>query len=86
MHEDTRMTVLAWATAADSGVTGIGFLPCRLTADGLVHPLRAGSPESDEVVRYIETCNSSQRLAVRLLESTVTLDGFATYRIEPVSE
>ncbi len=83
MHEDTRMTVLAWATAGDGGVTGIGFLPCRLTADGLVHPLRAGSPESDEVVRYLDTCISSQGLAGRIAASAVSIDGFDTYRIEP---
>ncbi len=82
MHEDTRMTVLAWATAGRSGVVDIGFLPCRLTPDGLVHPLALGSSQSDEVVRYLEECNRSQGLEGRIVpEGAISLDGFRTLRV-----
>lgn len=82
MHEDTRMTVLAWATAGRDGVTDIGFLPCRLTPDGLVHPLALGSPESDEVVRYLGECDRSQGLRSRITpEGAMLLAGFRTLRV-----
>ncbi len=89
MHEDTRMTVLAWAAAGDDGITDIGFLPCRLTPDGRVHPMRVGEADSDAVVDYLETCNRSQNLAGRITAdrpSGVSLGGFETLRVEPLSQ
>lgn len=82
MHEDTRMTVMAWATATRDGVQDIAVLPCRLTADGLVHPLRPGSPETDEVVSYLEQCNRTQGLKSRLAPGH-SIAGHETLRILP---
>lgn len=84
LHEDTRMTVLAWAKASRAGITDIGFLPCRLTADGLVHPLRLGTPESDQIVAYMEKCHDTQGLASRIVRhDPVRLAGFDTLRVIP---
>jgi poly-gamma-glutamate synthesis protein (capsule biosynthesis protein) len=82
MHEDTRMTLLAWATAGKDGVSDIGFLPCRLTADGLVHPLKLGSPESNAVVSYLEECNRTQGLKSRIVpEGSTLIAGVHTLRV-----
>jgi hypothetical protein len=82
MHEDTRMTLMAWATANPHGITDIGFLPCRLTPDGLVHPLPLNSEQSDAVVRYLEACNHTQNLKTRIVpESAVRIAGFDTLRM-----
>jgi len=84
MHEDTRMTLIAWARASRGGVSGIGFLPCKLAPDGKVHPLRVHSAESAEVLRYFEQCNTSQRLNGRaVLESSAVLAGYPTLRVVP---
>jgi hypothetical protein len=80
MHEDTRMTLMAWATANETGVSRIGFLPCRLTADGLVHPLRL--EESSDVLRYFEKCNATQHLNGRaVMEGSKSVAGFQTWRV-----
>lgn len=84
MHEDTRMTLIAWASAGRDGIHDIGFLPCRLTPDGLVHPLRLGSPESHEVVNYLEKCNQTQGLKSRIVsERAIPMAGFDTLRVVP---
>jgi poly-gamma-glutamate synthesis protein (capsule biosynthesis protein) len=82
MHEDTRMTVLAWARASRDGIRDIGFLPCCLTPDGAVHPLAIGSAESDAVVRYLEECNESQALGSRIVPAnSAPIAGFRTHRV-----
>jgi hypothetical protein len=84
LHKDTRMSVIAWARAAPRGIRDIGFLPCRLTPDGVVHPLRAGSPESDEVVAYLDKCNRSQRLKGAIdAGDPLSIGGFETLRVVP---
>jgi Bacterial capsule synthesis protein PGA_cap len=83
-HEDARMTVMAWATANRQGIAEIGFLPCRLTSDGVVHPLRLGSPESDRVVHYMERCQTTQGLKGRITaEDSPSIAGFSTLRVVP---
>jgi poly-gamma-glutamate capsule biosynthesis protein CapA/YwtB (metallophosphatase superfamily) len=83
-HEDARLTTMAWATVNRSGVESIGFLPCRLTPDGLVNPLRLNSPEGEEVVNYLQKCNQTQRLPSRFVtEGAVNLAGFDTLRVIP---
>jgi poly-gamma-glutamate synthesis protein (capsule biosynthesis protein) len=82
MHEDTRMTVMGWATANRGGISEIGFLPCKLAPDGSVHPLRLGSAESNEVVSYLEKCNSSQHLNGRVVaDRSVSIASFDTLRV-----
>jgi hypothetical protein len=49
------MTVMSWAIATRAGIANIGFLPCRLTPDGLVHPLRVESEESCDALSYLES-------------------------------
>jgi poly-gamma-glutamate synthesis protein (capsule biosynthesis protein) len=84
MHEDTRMTVMAWARAERAGICDIGFLPCQLKADGSVHPLRLGTRASDEVVNYLTRCNQTQRLNARIVpEGAASIAGFDTLRIVP---
>jgi poly-gamma-glutamate capsule biosynthesis protein CapA/YwtB (metallophosphatase superfamily) len=84
MHEDTRMTVMAWAIANRQGVSDIGFLPCKLTPDGSVHPLKVDSPEGQEVVDYFGQCNSSQRLnGCAVADNSMTIAGFHTLRVVP---
>jgi poly-gamma-glutamate synthesis protein (capsule biosynthesis protein) len=84
LHRDARMTILAWATANRNGVSDIGFLPCRLTPNGLVHPLELNSTESNEVVAYIEKCNRTQHLnSVVSTQGAQPLAGFRTLRVIP---
>jgi poly-gamma-glutamate capsule biosynthesis protein CapA/YwtB (metallophosphatase superfamily) len=84
MHEDTRMTMLAWATADRSGVRDIGFLPCQLVADGSVQPLGLSSPEADAVWRYMDKCHSTQGLNGRVVtERSIVLAGYETLRVVP---
>jgi poly-gamma-glutamate synthesis protein (capsule biosynthesis protein) len=82
--DDARMTALAWARATRDGIVDVGFLPCGLRPDGLVHPLSSGSAESNEVVRYVEKCNVTQGLCSRLVaEGAPAIGGFPTVRMVP---
>lgn len=82
--EDTHMTAMAWATATREGITDIGFLPCRLTPDGLVNPLRLGSKESDEVIAYVQKAIDFERLKSRIVtDGAVSIAGFPTVRVVP---
>lgn len=84
MHEDTWMTMLAWAVADKTGVTDIGFLPCRLAPDGAVHPLHHDTPEARAVVDYVERCNSTQGLnSAMVAEGAVEIAGYQTIRVVP---
>ncbi len=84
MHEDTRMTVVAWATADHDGISDIGFLPCMLSPTGQVRPLVLGSPESNAVVGYLEECNRSQALnGVMVPDDSISLAGYRTLRVVP---
>jgi poly-gamma-glutamate synthesis protein (capsule biosynthesis protein) len=84
LHKDARMTVLAWARADRTGVQDIGFLPCHLTADGLVHPVAPDSPVGREVVEYLDKCNRTQNLQVAITSNQATsIAGFQTLRVVP---
>jgi poly-gamma-glutamate synthesis protein (capsule biosynthesis protein) len=84
LHEDTRMTLLAWARADRKGVAQIGFLPCRLRPDGSVHPVLLEAPEGEEVIAYIDEANRSQGLNSRLERSrSETIGGYATIEVVP---
>jgi poly-gamma-glutamate capsule biosynthesis protein CapA/YwtB (metallophosphatase superfamily) len=85
LHKDARMTLLAWARAGRNGIDDIGFLPCRLTADGFVHPLRLDSSEGREVVDYLDKCNKTQNLRGAITAAGATpIAGFETLRVTPV--
>ncbi len=82
MHEDTRMTCVAWASAQGNVISDIGFLPCRLTPDGSVHPLDLDTAESDEVIAYVDRCNRTQGLMSRIVAgNSPALAGFGTVRV-----
>lgn len=82
LHPDTRMTLFAYALANRAGVHDIGFLPCRLRPDGRVEPVRRDSPEGEEVVAYVERCNTSQGLNARLTtDAAIEIAGWPTVRI-----
>jgi poly-gamma-glutamate capsule biosynthesis protein CapA/YwtB (metallophosphatase superfamily) len=84
LHEDTRMTLMGWVSADDRGITATGFLPCRMTPDGRVHPLKLGSAESDQVVSYMEKCNKTQGLNGRFVQAElVELGGYKTLEVIP---
>ncbi len=84
MHEDTRMTMLAWVIADRSGINEIGFLPCRLTPDGSVHPLRVTSQASNAVVSYLEKCNQTQGLQSSIVAAdSMSIAGFDTLKVVP---
>jgi poly-gamma-glutamate synthesis protein (capsule biosynthesis protein) len=84
MHEDARMTLIAWATADRTGISDIGFLPCRLTPEGLVRPLRLDSSESAEVIRYLDKCNTTQHLESLIVPAaSMSIAGFPTLRVIP---
>lgn len=82
MHEDTRMTCLAWATGDQSGFKRVGFLPCRLLPDGTVEAVSLGSEEGEKVIAYMRACNETQRLNGTLAPGTgPTLAGFPTVSV-----
>jgi poly-gamma-glutamate capsule biosynthesis protein CapA/YwtB (metallophosphatase superfamily) len=84
LHKDTRMTLLAWARVSCSGVSDIGFLPCRMTQDGLVHPLKLDSTEASEVVAYLDRCNRTQGLKSTIVTTdSISMAGFQTLRVIP---
>lgn len=66
LHPDTRITVMACAVANAGGIEKIGFVPCRLRADGRVQPVPRHSDEGREVVAYVQRCIASQGLQARL--------------------
>jgi poly-gamma-glutamate synthesis protein (capsule biosynthesis protein) len=70
MHDDARMTVLAWANANKDGICNIGILPCRLTQEGVVQPLLHGTGEFEAVRAYV-----SEGHAVENIKSELTIDG-----------
>jgi poly-gamma-glutamate synthesis protein (capsule biosynthesis protein) len=87
LHKDTRMTLLAWAKASKSGISDIGFLPCRLRPDGTVYPVPIDSAEGREVIEYLERGIVSQQLNGAVSrENAVTLGGFESLRIVPAVE
>jgi len=87
MHADMRMSMLAWAQASREGVHAIGFLPCRLAPDGVVHPLAPGSDEWDELKAYFDTANASQRLNGRAVHDPVRrVAGHDVLWIEPLGD
>ena len=82
MHEDTRLTLIAWATATRDGIHDIGFLPCKLQPDGAVQPLKLGSADSTAVLEYFRKCNDTQRMnGLAATEGAASLAGFATVRV-----
>ncbi len=80
MHEDTRMTVVAWADADETGVVDIGFVPCGLTPDGVVHPYAPSSPQGRRVVDYVGRAISTQGLDARIVTSGA-LGGVESVRV-----
>lgn len=86
LHADSRMTVLAWATATEGKIDAIGFLPCRLTPEGLVVPVDPASPEGKEVVDYVEKGCSSQNLNARITtDGAAELAGHPTVQVIPAN-
>lgn len=84
MHEDMRMTLMAWARADEKGIRDVGFLPCRLAPDGLVHAIDLNSPEADEIVAYVDKCNRTQGLKTLIVrEGSESIAGFRTLRMIP---
>lgn len=84
MHPDMRMTMLGWALADGEGVSDVGFLPCMLTPEGAVRPLKVAGPEGKAVVTYLGTCISTQNLNGRIdSRGAISLAGFRTLRVAP---
>lgn len=81
--DDGRMTAIAFAWGAATGITRIGFLPCTILANGTVRPLRAGTPECVAIVDYLKTANRSQDLAGRISLAPIEVAGFPVYAVEP---
>lgn len=65
-HADARMTVFAWAKLGEQGVPEIGFVPCRLRPDGRVEAVDPACAEGEEVLRYVDACNKTQKLNARI--------------------
>jgi hypothetical protein len=85
MHEDTRMTVLAYARATADGIEEIGFLPCMIEADGHVRPLALGTEECEMLLYYFERCNRHHRLNGRAEAGSRSLGGFQCVRVAAAS-
>lgn len=84
-HADARMNVLAWAKVAQSKIVEVGFLPCHLSSDGLVHPAPCDSERGAEIIRYMEKCNEVPSLNGRIVSSELRLGGHKTMQVVPLS-
>jgi len=84
MHPDARMTMLAWVEVDDEGrPAAAGFLPCTLTADGVVHAHDAGSEEGQQVVEYIRRgCEVAGLASVLTVGAEPAIGGLATVRVD----
>ena len=84
MHEDTRLTAMAWAQADRNGISDIGIVPCKLRPDGAVQPLSLRTPECDELLAYFEKCHTTQGINGVVSESGAPdMGDFATVRVVP---
>lgn len=83
LHAESRMTLLAWASVQDGRVAEIGFVPCMLRPDGLVHPVDPDSPEGAAVVAYVRKGCDSQNLNARIVPAEIALGGCAGMRVVP---
>jgi poly-gamma-glutamate capsule biosynthesis protein CapA/YwtB (metallophosphatase superfamily) len=82
--EEFRMNVVAWANASLDGINEIGFLPCSLTPDGVVHPRLLDSLEGRKVISYLDQCNKTQGLNGLIVSpGSVFLGGYETVRVVP---
>jgi len=82
-HPDCRMTVMAWVSAQDGHIGGIGFVPCRLRPDGRVQAVSPDSDEGREVVAYMEKCQTTQQLNGRIECGGPVIGGHASLRVLP---
>jgi Bacterial capsule synthesis protein PGA_cap len=67
LHPDTRMTVFAWARASSTGVSDLGFVPCRLCPDGRVVAVDPESGDGRAVVDYVGRCISTPNLNAQIV-------------------
>ncbi|ATE65771.1 CapA family protein [Rhizorhabdus dicambivorans] len=56
MHEDMRLTMVAFATVGSDGIDAVSVVPCRLQPDGAVQPVAAGDPAEDQWSEYFQNC------------------------------
>lgn len=85
MHPDARMTLLGWTRSQRNRVAEMGFVPCRLRADGRVQAVAPDSEEGREVVAYLEQCQTTQKLNGRIEGGGPTIGGFASLRVTPIA-
>ena len=83
LHAESRMTLMAWAGVEAGRITGIGFVPCMLRPDGLVHPVDPDSPEGKDVVSYVEEGCTTQNLNARVEPADLELGGYPTIQVVP---
>ena len=83
LHAESRMTLMAWASVEAGGIDGIGFVPCMLRPDGLVHPVDPESPEGREVVAYVEKGCTTQNLNARVERAEFELGGCPAMQVVP---
>ena len=83
LHAESRMTLMAWASVEAGSITGIGFVPCMLHPDGLVHPVNPGSREGKEVVAYVQKGCDTQKLNARVAPAEIELGGCASVQVVP---
>ena len=84
LHKDSRMALIAWACANRNGITDVGVLPCHLTPDGLVHPLRLDSDGGRDFISYFEKCNRTQGIKSTIAATdTMLIAGFQALRVKP---
>jgi hypothetical protein len=85
MHPDARLTMLGWVELARDGTpAAAGFLPCDLTADGVVHPRDPEEPQGRAVVDYVRAACETQGLGVALaVDRGRRLGGLPVVRVTP---
>ena len=83
LHAESRMTLMAWASVEAGSIAGIGFVPCMLRPDGLVHPVSPSSPEGKEVVAYVRKACDIQQLNASVAPAEIELGGCPTVQVVP---
>ena len=83
--EDSRLTLIAFASVSRTGVAEVSILPCKLDSRSVVQPLQVNSPEGAAVVRYFEKCNSTQGLRTQVIpHDSMSIAGFQLLRVVPI--
>jgi poly-gamma-glutamate capsule biosynthesis protein CapA/YwtB (metallophosphatase superfamily) len=85
LHADTRMTMLGWVQVQNRSIKSAGFVPCRMRPDGRVVVVNVDDAEGQEVISYVDRCNTTEQLNGQLTtDGAPQIGGHRSIRVMPV--